>query len=57
MSTLLLWVTLFALTALFLAALVVRGTRRRVFHERPEHPYRAAARAGSRDHPPRRRGG
>lgn len=53
MSTLVLWVALFALTALFLAALVVRGTRRRIFHERPAHPYRAA-RASSRDDTTRR---
>jgi hypothetical protein len=52
MSTILLWVALFALTALFLAALVVRGTRRRVFHEQPVHPYRARA-SVRRDTPPR----
>lgn len=53
MSTILLWVALFALTALFLAALVVRGTRRRVFHEQPVHPYRAARASVPRDTPPR----
>lgn len=40
MSTLLLWTALLALTALFLAAIVVRSTRRRVFHDTPSHPYR-----------------
>jgi len=49
MSTILLWVAMFALTALFLAALVVRSTRRRLLREQPLHPYRAARASAPRD--------
>jgi uncharacterized membrane protein len=42
MSNLLLWAAFWVLLVIFIAALLVRGTKRRVMKEKQMHPYRVS---------------